>query len=199
MARAQPIALPAELHFLVAELTSAEVADNQQWILKLMLKNGPMILSALWRMLGAEQDVMDAYQTAVCRLTERGKYAVGSNQGGYFYRTAMNAGIEILRKRKNRREQWPAVVEAQKSRDLNRTETQSAETAYNQKLILEQTRQAIAHLPPHLRNVIILRDLTELSYQQVAKTLGITVGTARLYRRQAVIRLADLIGREAKQ
>ncbi|MHC4442205.1 MAG: RNA polymerase sigma factor [Planctomycetota bacterium] len=199
MARAQPIALPAELQFLLAELTSAQVADNQQWILKLMLKHGPMVLSALWRMLGSEPDVMDAYQTAVCRLTERGKNAVGSNPGGYFYKTAINAGIEILRKRKLRHDRWPAVVEAQKCRDSTRAEAQTAETAYNQKVVLEQTRLAIAHLPPHLRNVIILRELTELPYVQVAGILGITVGTARLYRRQAILRLADLIGQEANQ
>ncbi|UCD28233.1 MAG: sigma-70 family RNA polymerase sigma factor [Planctomycetota bacterium] len=199
MARAHSIALPPELNYLLSELTSAEVADNQKWILNLMLKQGPIVLSALWRMLGSEQDVMDAYQTAVCRLTERGKNSIGSNRGGYFYKTAINAGIEIIRRRKQRREQWPAVVEAQRNRDTKRAELQTGEKVFDQKEIMEQTREAIAHLPPHLRNVIILRDLTELPYLQVARIMGITVGTARLYRRQAIIRLADLIAREVNR
>jgi len=199
MARAQPMVLPPDLHLLLVDLKSAKVADDQKWILKLMLKQGHIILCTLWRMLGTEQDVMDAYQTAVCRLTEKGKYAIGPNRGGYFYKTAMNAGIEILRKRKMRQNQWPKLVQAQKDRDSKRVETQTGEYVFNQKEILEQARQAIAGLPHYLRNVIILRDLTEMPYVQVAKILGIQVTTARLYRRQAVVKLAEIIGQEAKK
>jgi DNA-directed RNA polymerase specialized sigma24 family protein len=60
--------------------------------------------------------------------------------------------------------------------------------------MLERMREAICELPLHLRNVIILRDLAQLSYAVVANMLGIRMGTARLYRHQAVTRLADLMG-----
>ena len=56
---------------------------------------------------------------------------------------------------------------------------------------------AIYLLPPHLRDVILLRDMAELPYGKVAAMLNIRGGTARLYRHQAVLRLGGLLGEEA--
>ena len=60
-------------------------------------------------------------------------------------------------------------------------------------------REAIVQLPRHLRELVLLRDLAQMPYHRVASILGITVGTARVYRRQAVLRLAELLeGAEAE-
>ena len=86
MPEAKAIALPLELRALLAKLAVAEVADDQQWILSLLRQHGLAVITMLWRMLGSDQDVLDAYQTAVCQLTSRGPHAIQSNRGGYFYR-----------------------------------------------------------------------------------------------------------------
>ena len=80
MAHAQAISLPVELRSLLVGLSAAEVADDQQWILALMRKHGLTVTALLWRMLGSEQDVLDAYQTAICRLTARGEQGLRSNR-----------------------------------------------------------------------------------------------------------------------
>ena len=195
MARAESVALPLELHSLLTGLSAAEVADDQQWILRLMRKQGLVVIALLWRMLESEQDALDAYQTAICRLSARGAQGIGANPAGYFYRTAVNAGIEILRARQRQRQNWPAVIDAQ---SRQRAANAPHAGVIDQREAVERMREAICKLPPHLRNVVVLRDLAELPYSQVAGILGITPGTARLYRRQAVVRLADLIGREAE-
>lgn len=189
---AQVAALPLELRSLLASLTSAEVAESQQWILRLLRDQGAVVLTALWRMLGTECDVLDAYQTAVCRLTARGQNGVGANPAGYFYRIAINAAIETLRARQRRKAHWPALVDSRASLPA----PPNATAACDQKEDLERMRLAIGELPRHLREVIILRDLGQMPYAEVAKLLGLTAGTARLYRRQAVVRLAELIGEE---
>ena len=56
-------------------------------------------------------------------------------------------------------------------------------------------RETIAALPAHLRNVIVLRDLNRLSYEDVGKTLGIDPATARVYRRHAVVRLSEMLSK----
>lgn len=192
MSRTLAAGYPVQLRFLVDDLASAQVADDQRWILALMRKQGPIVVSMLWRMLGSEQDVLDAYQSAVCNLTATGKDKVGSNKAGYFYRTAMNAGIETLRRRKRQKEHWPAVVESRREREG----TPVAEAGFDRREAGDRLRAAICKLPSQLRSVVVLRDLAEMPYRQVARTLGIRVTTARLYRRQAVVRLADLIGEE---
>ena len=60
----------------------------------------------------------------------------------------------------------------------------------------DSLREAIASLPRYLGNVIVLRDLSRMSYREVGKTLGIDPATARVYRRHAVVKLAELLGAE---
>ena len=50
----------------------------------------------------------------------------------------------------------------------------------------ELLRTNIARLPHRLQSVVVLKDLAELPYNQVAKALGISVGTARVYRCRAI-------------
>ena len=193
MAQVASAALPLELRTVVAGLVSADVSDDQQWIVGLMRKHGLAVVTLLWRMLGSEQDVLDAYQTAICRLTARGPDGLGSNPSGYFYRSVANAGIEVLRARQRQRACWPTVVDLQR----RRSEDKPQPIGLDQREMIDKMRQAICQLPSHLRNVIVLRELAELPYAHVARILGIRNGTARLYRREAILRLADMIGREA--
>lgn len=193
----EALALPRELRFMLEGLSRAHVAEDQKWVLRLMRANGVTLLTMLWRMLGREADVLDAYQSAVCQLIAHGPERIGKNPGGYFYRVAMNAGIEILRRRKQQRESWAAVTEAHAHRQSARTDAQPPDAAVDHRELIERMRRAIYSLPPHLRSVTILRDLGQLPYSRVASILGITSGTARLYRRRAILKLAELIGEEA--
>jgi RNA polymerase sigma-70 factor (ECF subfamily) len=58
------------------------------------------------------------------------------------------------------------------------------------KLECEQVREAIQHLPMDFREVILLREYEELSYQEIASVLGCPVGTvmSRLARARSKLR-----------
>lgn len=60
------------------------------------------------------------------------------------------------------------------------------------KLERAQVNAAIATLPPLFREVLILRELEELSYEAIAEVAGIPVGTvmSRLSRARAMLRAA---------
>jgi RNA polymerase sigma-70 factor (ECF subfamily) len=193
MTQVQSIALPLELRSVMAQLASAEVADDQQWIVALLRRQGPIVLTVLWRMLGSEQEVLDAYQTAVCHLAAKGALGIGGNPGGYFYRTAVNVAIDSIRTRRRQQAHWPRLAQMRQQQDV----PPGAPAVCGEREMLERMRQAICELPRHLRNAVILRDLAQLPYAQVAKMLGIRPGTARLYRRQAVVQLASLMGGRA--
>jgi RNA polymerase sigma factor (sigma-70 family) len=64
------------------------------------------------------------------------------------------------------------------------------------KYLQEILRDCIAQLPEHLRNVVTLRDLAELSYAQIGRILGISAATARVYRCKAVQLLAVWMSKE---
>jgi RNA polymerase sigma-70 factor (ECF subfamily) len=183
-------AIPVSLKDLAASVTREVAASRQGWILSVMDRCGPAVVAMLWRMLANEQDVLDAYQDCICRVMERGREGVGRSADRYLYRTAANVAIDMIRRRQLRRRH-----QAPLGRHL--TEAHGAPMPG----VIESTvllRQAIVQLPRHLRELVLLRDLAQMPYHRVASILGITVGTARVYRRQAVLRLAELLeGTEA--
>ena len=54
---------------LTFDLTRAEsVQKSQRWVLVAMQQFGPALVTTLWRILGSEEDVCDAYQDTFLRL-----------------------------------------------------------------------------------------------------------------------------------
>lgn len=176
---------------------------DHAWIKPIIDAEGPAILRMLWRILGREQDVLDAYQDCFCNLIARGKNSQLKNIKAYAYRTASNIAIEMLRTRKRRAEHWPRIAQDRCSDEINDNPshgTGAIDSEYDDGKSDQATcgssnrlQRALVQLPTHLRNVVVLRDLSKMSYEQVGQTLGIEPTTARVYRRHAIIKLADLI------
>lgn len=158
------------------------------WVARLIEADGERILRLLWRILGREQDVMDAYQDCFCKLASLPKRPDLRNAKAYACRTATNIAIEMIRSRMRRQAHWPGIVSERQS-----TPEESPEDAPPPDRS-EELRRRIADLPPHLRNVIVLRDLSRLSYEEVGRILRIDPATARVYRRHAVVKLAESLG-----
>lgn len=165
--------------------------EEQDRVARLMEREGPGIIRMLWRMLGREADVMDAYQDCFCKLVTRRFAKKLRNEKAYAFRTAANIAIEILRSRKRRQDHWPRIV-ADRAKDDITSDPAENEPPQERFAALRET---IAALPAHLRNVIVLRDLNRLSYEDVGKTLGIDPATARVYRRHAVVRLSEMLSK----
>lgn len=60
------------------------VAVSQRWVLAAMQKHGPSLVAMLWRILGNEQDVCDAYQDTFVQLAHSrdGQVPVTFGSGG---------------------------------------------------------------------------------------------------------------------
>lgn len=161
------------------------------WLDRVIRRDGPGILRMLWRFLGSEQDVMDAYQDCFCRLAALNRARIPKNARAYAYRTAMNIATELVRTRARQAAHRPAVQRAAADRS-----GVSAGSVEDDHVVgrAGALRDAMARLPRHLRDVLLLRDLSLWSYKQVGQMLGIGPATARVYRRHAVVKLAELMG-----
>jgi RNA polymerase sigma factor (sigma-70 family) len=95
----------------------------------------------------------------------------------------------MIRARRRRRAHWPTIV-AERGQ-VQEQEGHDQADASEEDARFEDLREAIAALPAHLRNVVLLRDLSRLPYREVGKMLGIDPATARVYRRHAVVKLAE--------
>ena len=153
-----------------------------------MQNHGRELVTMLWRILGNEQDVCDAYQDTFLNLAHYNRGQKPEHIKAYIFRSANNAAISMLRRR---------IIERN---NLSRVNTTGRKTSVpgelNSILLQENLRCSIAHLPEHLRNVVTLHDLAELSYTEVAKILDLTPATARVYRCKAIQLLAVWMNKE---
>jgi RNA polymerase sigma factor (sigma-70 family) len=166
------------------DLTGCDAVDgSQRWVLAAMQKYGPELVTMLWRILGNEQDVCDAYQTTFLRLAHPDGGRKPRHVKAYLFRAASNTAITMLRRRTTEGKALSGMGSL-----CGRRETMEA--VFDMRHLAESLRRYITELPEHLRGVVTLRDLGELSYAEVARIMGISVGTARVYRCKAIQLLA---------
>jgi len=165
------------------------VADRK-WVLTAMNQHGDSLINLLWRILGQEQDVCDAYQETFLKLAHCQDDIRPRNIKAYLFRTAGNVAVSHLRKKKRHLQACQQIA-----LNLPTNQNEYVLGELDQMELQQKLRYQILQLPQYLRNVVILHDLGDMSYQQVAKTLGISVATARVYRCRAIqflaARLAD--------
>ncbi len=188
-------AIPVWAAELIAATESSSASRSQRWLLVLMKQHGAGVVQLLWRMLANEQDVLDAYQDCVCRLVQRGPSHLGRHRQAYFYRTAVNVAVSLIRRRQCRRRHAQRAADVLVSNYERRLAAQNV-AGLDERDLADRLRVALSNLPDRLRDVVVLRDLAEMPYRQVAKTLSITPGAARVYRRHAILRLAEQLGAE---
>ncbi|HDS85235.1 MAG TPA: RNA polymerase sigma factor [Phycisphaerales bacterium] len=161
------------------------VDQSQRWILSAMQANGPALVRLLWRILGNETDVCDAYQDLFVRLANMTPDQKPKQIRAYLFRAAANLAVSMLRREKLRRESMMRL----RSDQHDSYETDPGGDLDTRRM-QQQLRNAIARLPDYLGDVVALRDLGEMPYSDVARILGITPGAARVYRHKAIQLLA---------
>ncbi len=152
---------------------SESIVESQRWILSTMQKYGSELVTMLWRILGNEQDVCDAYQDTFLQLAHFEGGQKPNNVKAYIFRVANNVAVSMLRRKIAERNRLPKSATASKA-------ISSPVKELDSKYLQETLRECITQLPEHLRNVITLRDLAELSYDQIGRILGISAATARV-------------------
>ena len=165
---------------LLGDIAGCKAVDErQQWVLTAMQHHGRELVTMLWRLLGNEQDVCDVYQTTFLRLAHLEDGRKPRHIKAYLFRTAGNVAVTTLRRR---------TLESRKLSDLEDTlpDRQTSRCDFDGRQLAEGLRACMAQLPENLRTVIILRDLGELPYSEVARIMGISAGTARVYRCKAI-------------
>ena len=173
------------LTFDLAQVDS--VAKSQRWVLSSMQAHGPTLITVLWRILGNEEDVCDAYQETFLRLAHQPNQDKPANVRAYLFRTASNIAISMLRQRQRQQRYCQTLAETRTSAEHN-------PVAELDSLHLQQRlREAIAELPDYLADVVILRELAQMTYSEVAENLGIQAAAARVYRHKAIKMLAVLM------
>lgn len=186
MAISHPISPPAD-----KLAHSGSQQSPARWYYAIIQQEGPAIVRMLWRMLGKSEDVQDAFQDCFCKLATVEKDPGATFTRAYVYRTACNVAIDIIRQRQRTAKLRKPLQDDDEPESTIQHEASSTTQGHNGSIPL--LHESIARLPEHLRQVIILRDLGGLAYEVVGKLLNIEPTTARVYRRHAVVQLAEMM------
>lgn len=111
----------------------------------------------------------------------------------WLYRIAHNLVIDHYRKEENKRELPLDQVDQLVADKDNPTETTE------ERQFFEQVKHALMELNPTRQEVIILRFLVGLSLQEVAATLGKTVGAVKVAQHRGLKELREVLQQEASE
>jgi RNA polymerase sigma-70 factor (ECF subfamily) len=164
------------------------VSDHQRMVYQLSL-----------HLLGDSQEALDLSQEVFLRVFRtlsqfRGQSALKT----WIYRIVINQASNRQRwwRRRHRSQQVPLDVHVETKGDLrDERGTLMPDRELGQKEIAAQVWRALDTLPFDQRAVIVLREIDEMSYDEIADSLGVAVGTvkSRLARAREQLRVA-LVG-----
>lgn len=142
------------------------------------------------RILGHRSDADDAAQNALVSIARNVSTFDGrSSFSTWAYRVATNAALDEIRRR--RRRPRPMIdVDAILERLDDPQAEHDRDVLENRELI----ERALASLPEEYRVAVVLRDVADLDYEQIANVLEIPIGTVRSRIARGRAKLADSFG-----
>jgi len=143
------------------------------------------VYNVCYRITGNATDALDASQETFGIIFRKiSDFRFESKFSSWVYRIAVNASIDLKRRSNTR---WLASLDAlqeKSSKFGSRTEIpdDSAEppiASAARHELEEEVQQAIQRLSPKMRVITVLRYIESLSYEEIATTLQISIGTVK--------------------
>lgn len=149
----------------------------------------PLVHNVCRRTLNNEADAEDAAQNALINIVRNlDRFDGRSSFTTWVYRIASNAAIDEGRRRQRRRmrvvDDQHDVVDESHTASLDRVDD------------ADQLAPLLRQLPEDYRVAVVLRDVMDLEYDEIAEILGIPGGTVRSRIARGRARLAELLGNQ---
>ena len=162
---------------------------------RLVVRYQDRLYNTLVHVLGSREEALDTAQEAFVHAfqkldTFRGQSAFYS----WLFRIAMNAAIS--RKRKERRT-TASIDAAREQSGIEPVDAHaSAEPSHALDVSEKQAlvKQALARLPDDYRQVLVLKEMEGLMYEEIAEVIGCPIGTVRSRIHRARQELREVLG-----
>ncbi len=162
---------------------------------QLVLAHQRQVYNLCLRICCNEADAMDLSQEAFIRAWRGlGQYQFGAEFSTWLYRLTRNVCIDFLRAQKRRQ-----TVPLHLNDDEGETELPLPDTAEGpeERAVAGERRRALAQamqaLSPEHREILTLRVIEDLPYEQIAQILGVRTGTVKSRLARARISLKNIL------
>lgn len=173
----------------------AKSGDDEAFA-QLMRDNEKRIYNLTLRMTGNPEDAMDLAQEAFFNAWRGLKFFKGNSAfSTWVYRLASNACIDHLRRQKRRQDisaPIPTLEEDDRQPDIPDERFQPEQELERQELRRAVT-QALDQLSTEHRQVLVMREINGLSYQEISDVLDLEAGTVKSRIARARISLRKIL------
>jgi RNA polymerase sigma-70 factor (ECF subfamily) len=171
---------------------TVEAAENPTWVPptwdEVVREHADRVYRLAYRLAGNRADAEDLTQETFVRVFRSlAQYSPGTFEG-WLHRITTNLFLDMVRRRQRIR--FDALPED--AGDRLAGSERGPEQAYDELHLDPEIQAALDALPPDFRVAVVLCDLEQLSYEEIAATLGIKVGTvrSRIHRGRVLLRQA---------
>jgi RNA polymerase sigma-70 factor, ECF subfamily len=168
------------------------VTDAAVWVPptwdEVVREHADRVYRLAYRLSGNRADAEDLTQETFVRVFKSlAEYTPGTFEG-WLHRITTNLFLDMVRRRQRIR--FDALPED--AGDRLAANTAGPEQAYAEMHLDPEVQQALDELPADFRAAVVLCDLEGLSYEEIAATLNIKVGTvrSRIHRGRVLLREA---------
>ncbi|CAN5489133.1 sigma-70 family RNA polymerase sigma factor [soil metagenome] len=134
-----------------------------------------------------DAEAADVTQEVLLKVWRSGANVPEDRQQAWIYRVTRNACLDALRKRQSRR-QWS---EASARLEDHPGDSLAPDAELMQGDLRACLETAISRLDEPFRSLVVLRDLHDLSYDEIAETLELPLTTVKVYLHRARRRLRE--------
>ena len=179
-----------------ASLALSAARGDRQAFARLVEENKRSVYGLCIRLLSDPEEARDAAQESFTRAyASLESYDLEQAFAPWVLRIARNHCLDLLRRRipARARVELDAVDEDGPPHELPDTTSERADDAIEKAQVREALDRAVAALPPNYREVVHLFHVEQLSYKEIASTMGIPLGTVMTWLHRARAQLKNLL------
>ena len=155
-------------------------SGDERAYIELVNRYRDRLINFVYPFLGDFEQAEDVVQETMLKLYEKKHYYREiAKFSTWIYTIARNLANTELRKKKRRKTTYISRM----TKDDRQYDIPAVQADLNQNLqnefIIDRIHAAIKELPEHFKTVIILRDIQELSYDDISNIVGVPLGTVK--------------------
>jgi RNA polymerase sigma-70 factor (ECF subfamily) len=155
------------------ELVAAFLEGDRDAFAELARRHEDRVFALCYRMMGNRQDALDAAQEVFLQLLRKlDRYDSRSAFTTWLYRVASNVCYDLLRRRRRQ----PLLAPDPEPPPI---EDPRAGEGYTAVELRPELAKALAQLSEDFRAVVVLHDVEQLRYSDIAEVLEIPIGTVK--------------------
>jgi RNA polymerase sigma-70 factor (ECF subfamily) len=156
----------------------------------LVRRHEKRVYNLCFRMLGREEDARDASQDAfLTALRKLSSFRGEAQFTTWLHRVTVNACYDVLRRKKRE-----PVLEPARDDDAPEPPGPASPDHADSAVAAVDVQRALLQVPQEFRAVLVMHDVHDLAYEDIAEALGIPVGTVKSRLHRGRVALAELLG-----